>query len=82
MDSEKSRVDEMYNATCIHCGDTTDIQMWPHRNGHGMMVGQTDYGIPFTSAVAQDNIFAIQCHPEKSARSGLVLLENFIQWKP
>ena len=50
--------------------------------GHGMMVGQTDYGIPFTSAVAQDNIFAIQCHPEKSARSGLVLLENFIQWKP
>ncbi|MBP8868377.1 MAG: imidazole glycerol phosphate synthase subunit HisH [Propionivibrio sp.] len=49
---------------------------------HGMMVGQTDYGIPFTSAVAQDNIFAIQCHPEKSARSGLVLLENFIQWKP
>ena len=50
--------------------------------GHGMKVGQTDYGIPFTSAVAQDNIFAIQCHPEKSARSGLVLLENFIQWKP
>ena len=47
-----------------------------------MMAGQTDYGIPFTSAVVQDNIFGIQCHPEKSARSGLALLANFIQWKP
>ena len=45
-------------------------------------VGQTDYGIPFTSAVARDNIFAIQCHPEKSARAGLALLTNFIDWRP
>ena len=44
--------------------------------------GQTDYGIPFTSAVARDNIFAIQCHPEKSAQAGLALLANFIQWTP
>jgi imidazole glycerol-phosphate synthase subunit HisH len=44
--------------------------------------GTTDYGIPFTSAVAQDNIFAIQCHPEKSAQAGLTLLSNFIDWKP
>ncbi len=42
----------------------------------------TDYGIPFTSAVARDNIFAIQCHPEKSAQAGLTLLANFIDWKP
>ena len=47
-----------------------------------LAAGQTDYGLPFTSAVAQDNIFALQCHPEKSAKSGLTLLENFIQWKP
>ena len=44
--------------------------------------GTTDYGIPFTSAVARDNIFAIQCHPEKSAHAGLALLSNFVGWKP
>ena len=46
------------------------------------VVGTTDYGVAFTSAVAQDNIFAIQCHPEKSAQSGLKLLANFIHWMP
>ncbi|MEO8409691.1 MAG: imidazole glycerol phosphate synthase subunit HisH [Propionivibrio sp.] len=46
------------------------------------VVGTTDYGIPFTSAVARDNIFAIQCHPEKSAQAGLTLLANFIEWAP
>jgi glutamine amidotransferase len=46
------------------------------------VAGTTDYGIPFTSAVARDNIFAIQCHPEKSAQAGLALLTNFIHWKP
>ncbi|MFZ4537642.1 imidazole glycerol phosphate synthase subunit HisH [Propionivibrio sp.] len=49
---------------------------------HSCIVGMTDYGIPFTSAVARDNIFAIQCHPEKSAHAGLALLTNFISWKP
>ena len=46
------------------------------------VVGTTDYGLPFTSAVAQDNIFAIQCHPEKSALAGLAMLANFVAWKP
>ena len=46
------------------------------------IAGTTDYGIPFTSAVARDNIFAIQCHPEKSAQAGLALLSNFVNWKP
>jgi glutamine amidotransferase len=46
------------------------------------IAGTTDYGIPFTSAVARDNIFAIQCHPEKSAQDGLALLANFVAWKP
>lgn len=42
----------------------------------------TEYGIPFTTAVARDNIFAIQCHPEKSAHAGLKLLSNFVHWNP
>ena len=46
------------------------------------VAGQTGYGIPFTSAVARDNIFAIQCHPEKSAHAGLTLLSNFVRWQP
>ena len=44
--------------------------------------GTTNYGIPFTSAVARDNIFAIQCHPEKSAQAGLAMLSNFVRWNP
>ena len=28
-----------YNAECIHCGETDHIELWPHRNGHGGMVG-------------------------------------------
>jgi glutamine amidotransferase len=48
----------------------------------GIVVGQTDYGYPFTTAVARDNVFAIQCHPEKSARDGLQLLRNFVGWNP
>ena len=46
------------------------------------IAGTTEYGIPFTSAVARDNIFAIQCHPEKSAQAGLALLSNFVCWNP
>lgn len=48
----------------------------------GLIAGSTHYGIPFTSAVARDNIFAVQFHPEKSARDGLALLANFMHWNP
>jgi len=45
-------------------------------------VGETPYGAPFTSAVARDNIFATQFHPEKSAAAGLRLYRNFVHWNP
>jgi glutamine amidotransferase len=43
-------------------------------------VGHCEYGKPFTCAIARDNVFAMQCHPEKSADAGLQLLTNFVQW--
>jgi glutamine amidotransferase len=45
-------------------------------------VGETEYGARFTCALARDNIFATQFHPEKSAEHGLALYRNFIHWKP
>jgi imidazole glycerol-phosphate synthase subunit HisH len=44
--------------------------------------GSTEYGDWFTSAVARDNIFATQFHPEKSAEYGLQLYKNFVSWQP
>ena len=40
----------------------------------------TEYGVGFASALARDNVFAVQFHPEKSQRAGLALLANFIHW--
>lgn len=50
----------------INCTNESDI------------IGQTEYGYEFTSAVARDNILGIQPHPEKSHKNGLQILENFI----
>ena len=48
----------------------------------GLTVGEADYGGAFTCAVARDNIFATQFHPEKSAAAGLAIFENFVRWNP
>jgi imidazole glycerol-phosphate synthase subunit HisH len=45
-----------------------------------LTAGAADYPTPFTCAIAQANIFAVQFHPEKSHRAGLKLLANFVAW--
>ena len=44
------------------------------------VAGFTDYGVRFTSVAARANIFALQCHPEKSTKVGLRVLQNFVHW--
>lgn len=44
------------------------------------VAGRTEYLQSFCSAVARDNVFAVQFHPEKSATDGLRLLNNFVNW--
>jgi len=50
----------------VNCEDKADI------------IGRTNYGYEFTSAVAHKNIMGIQPHPEKSHDNGMKILENFI----
>lgn len=46
----------------------------------GLIAGSSSYGVPFTAAVAKENIFATQFHPEKSQHAGLQLYKNFLNW--
>jgi imidazole glycerol-phosphate synthase subunit HisH len=47
-----------------------------------LIAGTAEHGVGFTCAVARDNIFATQFHPEKSAANGLRLYQNFVAWRP
>ena len=55
---------------------------FPQTSEDTLVGGTTEYGVPFTCAVARDNIFAVQFHPEKSNTAGLRLLANFLNWNP
>ena len=44
-------------------------------------IAKTEHGRKFVSAIAKDNIFAVQFHPEKSQKAGLILYENFVNWQ-
>jgi len=55
---------------------------FPEAGAPELVAGFSVYGFPFTCAVARDNIFAVQFHPEKSHTAGLKLLSNFIAWNP
>jgi glutamine amidotransferase len=48
----------------------------------GLTQATSDYPEPFVCAVAQENLFAVQFHPEKSQAAGLKLLQNFVHWNP
>jgi glutamine amidotransferase len=55
---------------------------YPAPRDAALIAGTAVYGQPFTCAVARDNIFAVQFHPEKSQSAGLQLLSNFVRWRP
>jgi glutamine amidotransferase len=53
---------------------------YPQPADPDVVVTTTDYGVRFASMVAKGNLFATQFHPEKSSKTGLVILKNFVRF--
>lgn len=53
---------------------------YPAPDDGDVVIGETDYGVTFASAVARDNVIATQFHPEKSGEVGLLFYRNFLSW--
>jgi len=53
---------------------------YPKPSDPGVVLGVTEYGFEFASAVGRANLVAVQFHPEKSGAPGLRILENFLSW--
>ncbi len=51
-----------------------------HASDRSLLAGSVRYGVTIDAALARDNLFAVQFHPEKSANAGLQLLKNFLEW--
>lgn len=51
-----------------------------HAQDRSLLAGSVEYGVSADAALARDNLFAVQFHPEKSASAGLTLLKNFLNW--
>jgi len=51
-----------------------------HLADKALVAGTCEYGVPFDVALAKENVFAVQFHPEKSSKAGLKLLQNFVNW--
>lgn len=66
---KKERAFYFVHSYAMQLGDENDL------------LARANYGVDFTAAVLRDNIFATQFHPEKSQKNGLIVLENFINWR-
>jgi glutamine amidotransferase len=54
---------------------------YPVADDKSVVIGTSDYGVPFTAAIARDNVIATQFHLEKSGAAGLRMLDNFCRMK-